>query len=878
VLTDLPHRLLLMMTVCTTSPPDAGPIAGRSHAGSRLLAEPGQMTLRVHGPGGQERMAQIRSPKCTVGSAAGCTLRICAPGVGPLHCWILRGPAGTLVRRLHGRATLNGSTFDEVPLKVGDRLRIGSVELETIECNQPPPIQSPLFSPPQASPAISDAELGALKAELAEAREKVTRLESESRQGFQSSITAAERADQLSDALNAAHSQLEEAARELAAVQETVNRQNEQLNAYQAQADELRVGTATTVTELASVREQLAAAGRERAWLEAEVEQARQVLANEKAHWEEEKSRWQEERSSVQNEHTQLQRRLTQRDAEIASLRSCGGQTNPMTVVLDELSGENSRTAVPGELEAKCQELQSQIAAQQTELETLRRMVGEHTIIEGRFEKLTRDYDLRCIELDEARAQVTAAAAAGSRASDDAEERAAALTRWQEDLASREQRLADEQQRLAGEQQTRQAHHEQLTADRQQLDALRAEIAEQQAGLEHQRAVLAAEQQQFAGQREQLLAAAASSQFNDRELQIGQQDEELKQQIAAANSRLADVEQLRQELSAERAALEERALCLEDRHNELDSRSRQLDSRMQELQSLRDEVDRQIAEFTQRQELAHCNQAAGANRSVAPPPAAEPKTREAPAQPVSEAGVNVTAPWQPPESLLNETDSAESDQPEEVLARLVKSGIWRGESSEGHSEEPLTTAKSPVTNQAPAAGGKTAGDEEESIELYMERLLKRVRGETSVRLPAPPPEADAEFKPQLADEAAEEIQDPAAEKVDENSLRRTAPKLNENLSAMRDLANTAARSAIDRHVRKHKGKQAAGTIFIALLTLGFSGVASYRAWQLHSLEAGVAAGIGGAAGAYWLLASLRRLLSLMRLRQPHGDKAASHGE
>src|SRR5438132_9125181 len=106
------------------------------HTASRLLANAGEMTLRVCAPKHEPRVVRIRSPKCTVGSAAGCTLRLRASGVGGLHCWILRGAQGCIVRRLHRPATLNGAQFDEAPLKVGDRLRIGSVELEIVECNQ----------------------------------------------------------------------------------------------------------------------------------------------------------------------------------------------------------------------------------------------------------------------------------------------------------------------------------------------------------------------------------------------------------------------------------------------------------------------------------------------------------------------------------------------------------------------------------------------------------------------------------------------------------------------------------------------------------------------------------------------------------------------
>src|SRR5437763_1042887 len=134
------------MAVCITS--QSRPTA-RHQADSRefvsLLTGSGVMTIRVRSSGHDERLVRIRSPKCTVGSAAGCTLRLRAAGVGPLQCWILRGAQGTIVRLLHGTATLNGSRFDEAPLSVGDRLQMGSVELEMVACNEQLP--APLFAP-----------------------------------------------------------------------------------------------------------------------------------------------------------------------------------------------------------------------------------------------------------------------------------------------------------------------------------------------------------------------------------------------------------------------------------------------------------------------------------------------------------------------------------------------------------------------------------------------------------------------------------------------------------------------------------------------------------------------------------------------------------
>jgi hypothetical protein len=74
----------------------------------------------------------LRSPKCTVGSDPTCTLRLQSDEIRPFHCLILRGTAGTFVRRWSAGTTLNGSGFELAQLHAGDRLRIGAVELEVL--------------------------------------------------------------------------------------------------------------------------------------------------------------------------------------------------------------------------------------------------------------------------------------------------------------------------------------------------------------------------------------------------------------------------------------------------------------------------------------------------------------------------------------------------------------------------------------------------------------------------------------------------------------------------------------------------------------------------------------------------------------------------
>jgi hypothetical protein len=120
---------------------------------SRLLGTPpGELTFSVLTGEHQGRQIQIRNAKCTIGSAPGCTLRLRARGVRPLHCWILRGPGGTIVRCRHPHTHLNGRLFDEAPLSPGDRLRIGSIELEVTAC----PLASPDWSETAAPAPIYD--------------------------------------------------------------------------------------------------------------------------------------------------------------------------------------------------------------------------------------------------------------------------------------------------------------------------------------------------------------------------------------------------------------------------------------------------------------------------------------------------------------------------------------------------------------------------------------------------------------------------------------------------------------------------------------------------------------------------------------------------
>lgn len=127
---------------------------------ARLMGDAdGPLTLRIRSPQYRGRVLRLTSPKCTIGSDPGCTLRLVAPGVHPIHCLILRGSAGTYVRRWSPDTCLNGAGFTESLLQPGDRLDIGPVEFEVLDaachaqqpgprafpqaCPEPPRLESP---------------------------------------------------------------------------------------------------------------------------------------------------------------------------------------------------------------------------------------------------------------------------------------------------------------------------------------------------------------------------------------------------------------------------------------------------------------------------------------------------------------------------------------------------------------------------------------------------------------------------------------------------------------------------------------------------------------------------------------------------------------
>lgn len=106
---------------------------------SRLTqgSPPGELCLRVVGSARDGQVVRLTAAKCAIGSAEGCTLRLRARGVRPVHCLVLRGTNGTVARSWAPNTRINGETFRDAVLEAGDRLSIGPVEFEVLAAEGP---------------------------------------------------------------------------------------------------------------------------------------------------------------------------------------------------------------------------------------------------------------------------------------------------------------------------------------------------------------------------------------------------------------------------------------------------------------------------------------------------------------------------------------------------------------------------------------------------------------------------------------------------------------------------------------------------------------------------------------------------------------------
>jgi hypothetical protein len=225
-----------------------------------------------------------------------------------------------------------------------------------------------------------------------------------------------------------------------------------------------------------------------------------------------------------------------------------------------------------------------------------------------------------------------------------------------------------------------------------------------------------------------------------------------------------------------------------------------------------------------------------------------------------------------------------TDDPD-VFNRLQRAGIWRDPETaavdstmqaETSAFESLTSPYveevvevTPDEQPGAAAPVVTPNVEvEDSIEMYMKRLLERMRGADGTTdepptyvFPVEETSADGELEAAEAlNQSSEEIeQAPIEEK--EYVPRSQAPESNRNLNAMRELANDSRQRNMLSHAHRTWSAESAGKILSAFagFTVAF---ASFFLRDIHPKFAivGFMGGIGAGIVCLWQALSLRRRL------------------
>ena len=736
----------------------------RSSAPSKALGSPaGELQFRIQGGQHDGRTVRISAAKCTIGSAAGCTLRLRAGDVDPLHCLILCGHNGTVIRRNSRRTYLNGAPFDDAPLQAGDLLQIASIELVVVACPQAGaqlPQRTEAIREDRPSPAgqreVHVDEIAARARQ--DAQEEIRRLETEQEE---------QRLEQ---------SRLEH---ELAEVSQQLCHAREQALELQTRLADREAGEDPD-PKLQSLSQAL--------------EKAREEISELQALRCREDEQWTLDREQIEKDRSALAARLRELEQEARQHRAIAPSTEAAQLAQAQLQ-ESAR---------RCQLLEQ-------ELDDARRQIDEVHSRENEAQASEEQIERWQAEAHQWQLQ--------------AEQVTKELSELREARARLEEKVAELQVATQARPQT-ESQRKEIDAARRELDLARQQLQDEQAQLARQVS-------EFAPREKSL--AQSEAQLREREAAW---ETDRQQQAAALEERSHLIAQQIEQFEAERAAF-----------------ARQQTALIQQMTSLEDRV----------QELTAANGSRGTNSPFVVPrpdepsllgemePADQPYAR---AQAEQGAAKEESAPQKPkytPPSFL--AQAAE-------LARQEELAIARGETPPGlgKANEPMQTLVMPAQ--------PSSAQQEDSIENYMAKLLSRVRGSEESR-ETPSPDAagkQAEAATGAAAVPAPEVEEPIQPQP---IVRRVpVPEPPERLSQMRELANSAARSAIDTHAKKHGKREVKRRSLVALLS-GIGAVGLGVAFLVTGSMPAVTGSLAFAVVcAFMSLRAIQHSLRQMRLRPP----------
>jgi hypothetical protein len=849
---------------------------------SVLGRKSGELILRVCGSSRHGQIVRLKSNKCTIGSESNCTLRLRCRGVEPVHCLILRGSAGTVVRRWSRDTRLNGQTFSDAPLRGGDRLSIGPIDLEIIDPGVSPRAET---SKPAARPAEPVFD-GILTDKLQERFDDLqnglenTLGERLSEQADSSRQEITQQLQSLAERITGLQEQFSSPAQDkIASTVYIPEELAEQIKVQSAHIDLLLEKIAlleqysdkpaTTVHIPEELAQQIKAQS-------AQIDRIQEEIARLQPSFSAESPQLAED---VKQHLQQQTGRLAQLQEEVAEELQI--QCAQFSRLQEELTRQYQ--AIADKPDRLSGEVAEQLRSQSTQISTILEKIA---LLEQCSDKPATTVHIP----EEISEQMKAQSALLAQLQD-------GLVQLRPSFSGTALQLPEEmrQQLQSLFEQTTRLHDELAALDEKQIDFqthLADEMASQResqsAGLNELREELSRNQQSLwadiaktpilAAERLQTLAASITTL---QEALAENRQEQNAQSARVAETLAGQIQTLADQFSRVRDELDDsrRAFSSNDLHfseeisSKLQTQSANFDARLRE-------IDAKLADFAQRmQSLSELTAERNAQSlpSAAPPQDMLPQNaipqfarrevrHEPNAEDMPQASAEPEQTEMEPLEIEPERKEARRSSPVDLAAVLRKFGaedlLSEETTAEASSCEPTSeaaVAEKPVQTASPTTPGPL--DEEDSIDDYMSRLLERVRGTSgSAYRPEPPSESkrpeqsEAAPSPLLASQESTPIRPvvaPSSKPVRMTPIT-SAPEKQLDLSAMRELANLSAQKALDRHSRKVLIESGRTKLLVAAVGLTAAGALSVFRFGFDAPAFAVHAALfGSVVAVYW---------------------------
>jgi chromosome segregation ATPase len=546
--------------------------------GSRLAQgrAVGDLYLRIVGSARQGQIVRLSAPKCTIGSAEGCTLRLRAAGVRPLHCIILRGSRGTAIRCWARDTRLNGQPFGDSLLVPGDRLTVGPIEFDVLDAAgsaEPMSNQDSLNdrstivrrSSPSRQSAGRQAHIARQRARKLVAAVKQLRAEIAELQSRQSTAPANAHDTDAQDTC-ALESRRVELEQRIAEFEQERDKWEATHQGTQATLEARDRKLAAELAELAAAREGLRRELESAEELRARENRDQNEQAENRRRVEEElrlaRDTFEQQRGAWAMENAQLHARLEQEQAELLRQREEAAR------ILQEV--EQQRDRRQSEFRSQLDELeheQQDWNARRTTEES--RLVAEQSGLERQREEILREKNELQPALEATRREREQIVA------DLARERQL----WTAERTQAESHLAEQTSLIARQQAELAALHDELDEVRRQTEARQAEADRAAA-----EALVAAEELRERGIDFESRHAAAWRELDRLRLQVAtlesirsEPTDELHVRAAELEVARGELERLRSELETDRASIDDACRAVQQQAEVLEAERRALD-------------------------------------------------------------------------------------------------------------------------------------------------------------------------------------------------------------------------------------------------------------------------------------------------------------